>query len=243
MTMLLSPHDDDAAFSLGAALMDGRFGASTVIAVFTQSDSLEDDALLGVEAVTALRAREHRAFYRQWAPDVGLLDLQRKDAPLRLGIPGELVFDPLQDPSREAEMDFLIKSVYEAGPMDQVILAPLGMGDHVDHLLVRDTALRLAAKGRAVAFYEDLPYSARSSDGDLQNRIATTAALLGRPLSLRLLVSTHTPETKSRALRAYASQRSEASLTQMVSYGAQHLSGRFCERIWGDAETLQALLQ
>jgi LmbE family N-acetylglucosaminyl deacetylase len=41
----------------------------------------------------------------------------------------------------------------------EVVLAPLGIGRHVDHLLVRDAARRLAAStGVIVVHYSDFPY-------------------------------------------------------------------------------------
>ena len=44
---------------------------------------------------------------------------------------------------------------------DTVYYAPLGVGGHVDHRLVRDAALALARQGASVLFYEDFPYVAR----------------------------------------------------------------------------------
>jgi LmbE family N-acetylglucosaminyl deacetylase len=41
------------------------------------------------------------------------------------------------------------------------LVSPIGIGDHPDHLLVRDASLRLRADGAEVAFYAELPYAAR----------------------------------------------------------------------------------
>jgi len=41
------------------------------------------------------------------------------------------------------------------------LYAPLGVGDHVDHQVVRMAALRLLAAGYRVVFYEDYPYADR----------------------------------------------------------------------------------
>ncbi len=44
---------------------------------------------------------------------------------------------------------------------DTVYYAPLAVGGHVDHRLVRDAALDLACQDASVLFYEDFPYVAR----------------------------------------------------------------------------------
>jgi hypothetical protein len=45
-----------------------------------------------------------------------------------------------------------------------VVAAPLGIGDHVDHQLVTEAARLLMEAGTAVAFYEDRPYAAGLDD-------------------------------------------------------------------------------
>jgi LmbE family N-acetylglucosaminyl deacetylase len=42
---------------------------------------------------------------------------------------------------------------------DALVLAPAAIGGHSDHKRVRDAGLALAAEGREVVFYADLPYA------------------------------------------------------------------------------------
>lgn len=46
---------------------------------------------------------------------------------------------------------------------EATIHAPIGLGGHVDHRIVRRVGQALADQGRRVVWYEDLPYAARSS--------------------------------------------------------------------------------
>lgn len=55
-------------------------------------------------------------------------------------------------------------------PGETVLHAPLGVGGHVDHRLVRAAALLLAATGHSLRLYEDFPYSEEA--GDLETALA-----------------------------------------------------------------------
>ncbi|MFH8576417.1 PIG-L family deacetylase [Streptomyces zaomyceticus] len=46
------------------------------------------------------------------------------------------------------------------GPSGGLVLAPLGVGGHADHILVRDAAAKC---GRRIAYYSDFPYNQRST--------------------------------------------------------------------------------
>jgi LmbE family N-acetylglucosaminyl deacetylase len=55
----------------------------------------------------------------------------------------------------------IVDQVAGSGP--NLVLAPLGVGNHVDHILVRTAAQN---SGAAVAYYSDFPYNQRSSVSD-----------------------------------------------------------------------------
>ena len=58
-TVIISPHLDDAVFSLGGAMLTGRLGKITVVSMFTRS-SYCIDGLGDIERVTEMRAAEDR---------------------------------------------------------------------------------------------------------------------------------------------------------------------------------------
>ncbi len=88
-----------------------------------------------------------------------MIDLNLKDAPVRLRTPlEELSETPVNptDPAIEKIRKTLVKQS-EAGAMEALVL-PAALGKHVDHLTVREAAMPLTST-IASAFYEDLPYA------------------------------------------------------------------------------------
>jgi LmbE family N-acetylglucosaminyl deacetylase len=86
---------------------------------------------------------------------------------------------------------------------DLQVFAPLGAGQHVDHLIVRDWALdlmRLHPRWQ-VWFYEDFPY--------LRDRDAVADALVNMPQIVEkreLLIPESSIRARVAAIRAYRSQ-------------------------------------
>lgn len=81
-----------------------------------------------------------------------------------------------------------------------LIYAPLGVGRHVDHQLVRDWALKLQAEGREIRFYQDYPY--------MQKREAIDEALshFGKMQVYAMPLSEAAMQAKIAAMAAYVSQ-------------------------------------
>ncbi|HUW13107.1 MAG TPA: PIG-L family deacetylase [Anaerolineae bacterium] len=101
-------------------------------------------------------------------------------------------------------IDELVSAVWrrlDGGPGTQ-LHAPLGVGGHVDHLLVRAAALKLEQRGCGVLFYEDFPYA---EDGHMLVRALTMPEPPGWSADVRLL-----PEScvaaKCEAIACYQSQ-------------------------------------
>ncbi len=173
--LILSPHRDDAAFSLSIAITNWLTARHTVtiLNIFTRSryapysDAAfvhENDEL---SYVTAMRLREDEAFLRRITQNLPkglknhlhMADLNLKDAPIRLRIPLEEVSDtPVNpiDPSIEKIRKALTKQS-EAGAMEALVI-PAALGNHVDHLTVREAAQPFTATF-PTAYYEDLPYA------------------------------------------------------------------------------------
>lgn len=126
-------------------------------------------------------------------------------------------------------------------PMEaaDVVYAPLGAGQHVDHVIVRNAVAAWAASRPQVAifFYEEYPYSAKGADV-----IEAARAALGRPLvpDVRMLDET---EVAAR-IAAVACHRSQTSsfwandsvMAQAVrQYAASVGEGTYAERLWKPA--------
>lgn len=170
--VVLSPHRDDAAFSCGLlmTLCAERGTPVRVVNVFTRSEyapylsaERQDDRL---EQVTAARLEEDRALVRRLREtsqaEVALEDLGLEDAPVRLSLPVERVLaKPLSAEEVRSEAQGIAQRLQSLVADDgALVFAPLGLGGHVDHEIVREAAV-MAWPCERLALYEDLPYVAR----------------------------------------------------------------------------------
>lgn len=243
--IVLSPHLDDAALSCGGRIAQAvAAGRQAVVATFfTHDEPLEPPSALAAdlsrwwklpagEVMRSRRDEDLEACRRLGAVPLHL-DLPeapyRRDArgtilyPTLTSLFGEPALDDLLWRQRLAETISALSARY--GP-DPEILAPLGVGGHVDHRLVR-AAAELAC--RELACYEEFPYVA-------WKWLALRRALV-RPRQWRadtLPLSPELFERRIEAICAYASQvpamfRSVARLRKQLR---RHLRSSGGERIW-----------
>ena len=250
----MSPHRDDAAFSLSIAIC--RWLAEghdlTLLNVFTRSlyapyadagDLQGDDRL---EYVTDLRREEDTRYLSGLDRRVQMVDLDLEDAPIRLKCDSSVVCDMEVDANDPA-----IASVREAvegwirdhdgtsgGQAGCGLILPLGLGHHVDHRTVRDAAVPLTTQFPS-AFYEDLPYAMR--DGvrvDLSRFREDAATRLHETLMPSLCHGGHTRpiELKRRLVSAYRSQI-DPELADSIANFSHRYHG--AERIWANKAWLK----
>ncbi|HEY1993991.1 MAG TPA: PIG-L family deacetylase [Edaphobacter sp.] len=252
--LILSPHRDDAAFSLSIAIthwLTARHSV-TILNVFTRSryapysDAAfvhENDQL---SYVSAIRLREDEHFLRRITEtlpkglksNLHMLDLNLKDAPIRLRIPLEELSDtPINsaDPSIEKVRKTLAKQS-EIGAMEALVL-PAALGKHVDHLTVREAAMPLTSTIPA-AFYEDLPYATThpSAATDLES-LRESAEQRGEPLSAVVYRVDSALEYKRRLVLGYASQIDDEAGTLISDFATRYNGG---ERLWANQAWLEA---
>ncbi len=246
--LVLSPHRDDAAFSL--ALSISRWRASghkvTILNVFSRSlyapysdaDTVHENDRLSY--VSALRRREDEAFLKQ-VPGTAMVDLNLKDAPIRLRCDAAIVCDMEVNPDDPAiaKIRKTVAGMVEgkdAGAFGALVL-PLALGHHVDHRVVRDAA-RPVSTHIPCAFYEDLPYATRPGVAiDLSRFREDTASRLHEPLLPVFIHGTHTrpAEFKRRVAGLYASQI-DGELAGTIAQFCHRYQG--AERLWANAAWL-----
>lgn len=239
--VFLSPHDDDMAFSLGGALLDGRFGAGRLVTVFSVSNCTIDDRDDDVTEVTELRKAESKEFFGALEVDLDVLYLDRLDAPLRLGIQDDCVFDAVFPRSDEKEVEYLLAALEPMRQEEGLLFAPLGLGGHVDHVLVHKATCTLARDGWATAFYEDLPYAARIKPADIERIVKNTQSKIGGPLRVLNIESCSDATRKGRAIGVYRSQIDQPMIDEIINYGEQLGSGAIAERVWCDPTAFRQL--
>jgi LmbE family N-acetylglucosaminyl deacetylase len=242
---VLSPHRDDAAFSLSIAIghwLRARHTV-TVLNVFTRSRfaPFSDAAFVHendeLSYVSAMRLREDQLWVRRMQEPLGkglknhlhLAEVNLKDAPIRLRIaPGEATATALDPGDRAIEkIRRSLARHAEEGAVDALVI-PAGVGRHVDHLAVREAVQPFTAH-RAACWYEELPYAA-TRETAAEDREMLQGIVTGRDHPLHEMVYAG-DEAKRRLVLNYASQIEDADAG--VIAGAS-------ERLWGNAQWVQA---
>ncbi len=236
--LYLSPHFDDAVLSCGGQIAGQttrgeRVLIITVAAGEPQTENYSFFAeyqhhvwdLSAAEVVAARRAEDARAVAHVGAE---LQTWSLPDAIYRLdpesGEPlytsNETLFGPLS--RAEAPLVAALARQIAAAPPARRVYAPLAIGNHVDHQLVRAAAEQaFAERPRAALFYyEDYPYVQRQPDA--------LAALLQPPEAWAYAVrplSEAAVEARIEAIAAYQSQLS------MLFNGAETMARLVREQI------------
>ena len=232
--IILSPHLDDAALSMGAAML--RASEKTpflVLDVFSTVSwwrfDLTDGMLPRVQ--TTRDAEEERvmrltnAKLRRW----GL-----PEAPLR-GYPLEEIFTTDRKPEAARTHEIVRRRVTELAlekPNERWYL-PLGIGNHIDHRIARDAALDglrdANVPARQISFYEDLPYAANEEGVQDYSSFLTN---LMPPARLRMSGRTIVQPIKMRMLRVYYSQLVRSQIDSVLEYAERIDCRAPCERLW-----------
>jgi LmbE family N-acetylglucosaminyl deacetylase len=254
--LILSPHRDDAAFSLSIAITNWLTArhAVTILNVFTRSryapysdaDFVHENDQISY--VSAMRLREDEHFLRRVTEtlpkglknNLHMVDLNLKDAPIRLRIPLEELSDtPVNptDPAIEKIRKTLVKQS-EAGATEALVL-PAVLGKHVDHLTVREAAMRFTSIIPA-AFYEDLPYATThpSAATDLE-LLRESAEQRNEPLSPVIYQIESAVERKCKLILGYASQIDDDAGALISNFATRYNGG---ERLWANQSWLDAFV-
>jgi hypothetical protein len=193
-----------------------------------------------------MRLREDEHFLRRITEtlpkglksNLHMVDLNLKDAPIRLRIPLEDLSDTpvnLLDPSIEKIRKALTKQS-EAGAMEALVL-PAALGKHVDHLTVREAAMPFTSTF-PTAFYEDLPYATThpSAATDLE-LLREAAEQRNEPLSAVIHRIDSAVEYKRRLVLGYASQIDDDAGSLITNFATRYNGG---ERLWANQAWLDA---
>lgn len=178
--LTLSPHLDDAAFSVGPLLAELSTNARMIVAtVFTQSVTNPSGFALACQLDKGLAPdvdymELRRGEDMEWAKIIGaeVVHGQFMEAPHRgYQSPIEL-FGPILD-SDELNpylLDWVVELIASFNP--DLILFPLGIGGHVDHQWLREIAAQAITARANLVFFKDQPYSWKSNDDSLKDLLS-----------------------------------------------------------------------
>ena len=243
--VVLSPHRDDAAFSLGLSIESWLAARQTVhvLNCFTQSnyapysdaESLHPNDRASF--ASAVRKREDAAWAKLFGGGLKLSDLDLLDAPLRLicGVDEAFTSEIRAGDRAVARVAGAIAKVVRTTAAGELAIAlPLGIGGHIDHRVTRQAGLEtLSRLAVPVAFYEDLPYAARPGAAEGLAGAAESTGLDLRPVfaSEPAAEITLTVARKRRMAECYDSQIDSVAAAEIAGF-AQQYGGR--ERLWGN---------
>ena len=245
--VVVSPHRDDACFSLGLTIGSWIEANHTVVVVncFTRSEYAPYADFEFIHSndrmprVSALRLREDEAWQKMYPRGLRLVDLNLKDAPQRLHVAVDAVIGRAVNPE-DKTMAKLPKAVSALKP-DAVVL-PLALGGHVDHMTAR-LAMTQAEEfcETAMAFYEDLPYAAWPGVAE-----EIDSAARGLHAGLEPVFVTEEEhidaamKRKRRLALCYDSQIGDEVAAQIAAF-SEGYGGR--ERLWGNPAWRAAVWQ
>ena len=248
--VIVSPHSDDAAFSIPLSIQ-GLLIAGTptvVLTIFSTSGyctgqgprrrELANRIPVYTWTITRRRRSEDRAFAKTTCPGLEMEWLGLRDAPLR----GH-AFADLSGPLETAEENAMISGELSSSLAKWVenghtaLLAPAALGRHLDHRVALLAALQLKQRGGWLGplfLYEDLPYAARYGLDAIELYLAELAERHGvcaRPL---LVYCRDAVEVKRKAAMCYPSQVTPKCLEEIVAHGQRLANGEGegAERLW-----------
>jgi LmbE family N-acetylglucosaminyl deacetylase len=234
-TIILSPHLDDAALSLGAWMIARQSKPLLVLDVFsTVSWWRFDIGPKVLPRIQAARDAEEDLVMRLCGASIQRWSLA--EAPLR-GYPLKEIFVADKLPEAAQAHDFIRRRVREAAAAHPKAewFVPLCIGNHVDHRIARDAALDglrdAGVEAKRVTFHEDQPYAAqepgpRDFSGFLTKIMpaARLVPVLGEPVVSYAM--------KLRLLRVYYSQLTAGQITAVGAYARKIDAWRPRERWW-----------
>ena len=226
--IVISPHADDAAYSIGGLIRKSIFRSRIqIITLFGRSNFLRASGFENHwQAVTTLRKREDMAF----AARIGaqLTYFQYPEAALRIGTSPEDLFAIAEVPRVEIPgnlTDSLTKLLDRLRP--RCLFAPLAVGYHRDHLIARQIATREAVQRKLpIIFYEDLPYVESVS----RERLIRHAKLVDPRLRAGYVPIDLSGKLNN--LTVYRSQVGPPEMQIVAQHATQLRDGQPFERIW-----------
>lgn len=158
-TILVSPHSDDIAYSIGGTLLQNFFNRPILmVTIFTKSNYSPCIKMSDSEIISKVRHLEDVGFADKL--EINFQCLNFNEPPLR-GYSRMDIFtknNPASDPIYTEVHNTLLKLI-KSYPCD-LIVSPMGLGNHIDHIMLCDICRRIAEENNIrIVFYEDLQYA------------------------------------------------------------------------------------
>lgn len=225
--LLLSPHSDDVAYSIGGIVAHLSTRANMLLmTVFGRSGWALAEALReeSADVISAVREREDRAYCERRQLEYACLPCPDSFV-MGYDEAGELSITPDADPRTAGIVKLINDSV--ACLVPHVVLAPCGLGGHVDHRIVRTAAQALGSA--SVLYYEDIPYSTSLPLAELDRQLAAQGLVPAVTVDIEMIL-----DGKCEDMWIYRSQTSAPTIAEMLLHASRVGAGtaRYAERLW-----------
>ncbi len=214
--VVLSPHLDDAALSCGGLVAELRGVAPRLVVTLCAGDPPPGPASESKRSQFFAHPRERRREDREAMQSLACdyLHLGFCDAVYRYDDRGRPLYrefltgeiHPGDRAHAAAVADAIARICAQTGAI--LVVAPLAIGRHIDHVICARAAVALAGSGARLLFYQDIPYSV---PGNRITKVADTAehalARLGLAPERELLVPFDL-DAKTRLVARYGTQLS-----------------------------------
>lgn len=226
MVYIVSPHIDDACFSLGLTMeMHNSLGHQIdVINCFTISDFTIEKNCSDVEEVTRIRKTEDRKL-ASMLEGLRFKNLDLLDAPLRKDLIKQKL--PLTR-DNQVLVHKIVSSIRDIVPVGSNLYCPISIGNHIDHLICMEAAITISrSKSYFISFYEDLPYASRCTAEEISDKLS----YIQHCTKMQLLLNLNTFDNctkKEQLIQCYTSQLDARISEEIIYYTSTHCG----ERVW-----------
>ncbi|HEX8278806.1 MAG TPA: PIG-L family deacetylase [Segetibacter sp.] len=233
---ILSPHIDDAAF--GLTLTIEKFITNkipvTIINCFTVTRWTGIFVSRDIEVVSRLRKEEDAEYNKLFNSQINIINLDLLDAPLRNGY----IFQNQPFQKNELELIEDVRKLLEQHISNGILLCPLAIGNHIDHVICREAVVKLYRKFDVI-FFEDLPYAQRIGEEQIYRHIHNLEVQLDSELRSFTSRSDRSIINKDQAIRVYKSQLNDEICSEIVG----HMNALGGERLWGEDGGIEEFLR
>ncbi len=213
-TILVSPHSDDIAYSIGGTVLQNIFaGPLLMVTIFTRSNYSPCIKIYNSEIISKIRHLEDVKFAEKIKIEFQSFDFSE---PSLRGYSRRDVFaniNPASDPIYTEVYDALSKSIKSS--QCELIVSPMGLGNHIDHNIVSNICYRIANENNIrIVFYEDLHYASRLS----LNQIKVRAFSISPNIKHRKINVTSIFNDKIENIKLYKTQARRIFQTMIKSH-------------------------
>ncbi len=217
MITIVSPHQDDAAFSLGNFIMGQNTMHVNIVNCFTISEYCPHIQNMDREGTIKIRSEEDQKFcsYKQ-GKSINVVNLHELDGPIRLNTKNldDLFTNKSIGYSDILHLSDLCRKLSKY--LKGTLFLPIGIGGHIDHVLSHLAGIFLTNDYSRIIFYLDVPYWIRMPHDEVRMEIQMLESNLNIDL-VPFFCNSKNVWDKKILSQIYSSQITEKEIREIIS--------------------------